>query len=159
MRSMAIAEQFQKDILQTVTATYDTIATQPARGLVVFGQKPNGAMLRLSLGPHLPLLGIMLPRSLVIQAHIRKQQIERLALVLRKPLAKDWPIRVAVTFIERDKPTTQTWEVVLPTGTQQENFGTRITWRSIEGPADREIVRLVIAARRAFPEHGSARAA
>jgi hypothetical protein len=156
---MASAEQFQKDVLQTVTATYDTIATQPARGLVVFGQKPDGAVLRLALRLHLPLVGIMLPRSLAIQAHIRKQQIERLALVLRKPPAKGWPVRVAVTFIERDKPTTQTWEAVLPAGTQQENFGTRITWRLIEGPGDPEIVRLLTAARRAFPEHGSAHAA
>ena len=156
---MASAEQFQKDILQTVTATYDAIAPQQARGLVVFGQKPDGAVLRLALRPHLPLLGIMLSHSQVIQAHIRKQQIVRLALVLRKSPAKGGPIQVAVTFMERDKPTTQTWEAVLPAGTQQENFGTRITWRPIEGPGDPEIVRLIAAARRAFPEHGSARAA
>jgi hypothetical protein len=156
---MASAEQFQKDVLQTVTSTYDTIATQPVRALVVFGQRPDGAVLRLALRSHLPILGIMLPRSLVIQAHIRKQRIERLALVLRKPPAKGWPIRVGVSFIERDKSTAQTWEAVLPLGTQQENFGSRIVWKPVDGPGDPEILRLLTAARRAFPEHGSARAA
>lgn len=156
---MATAEQFQKDILQTVTSTYDAIATHPARALVVFGQKPDGAVLRLNLRSQLPLLGIMLSRSLVIQAHIKKRQIERLALVLRKPPATGWPIRVGVTFIERDKSAAQTWEAVLPPGTQQENFGTRIAWKPVDGPGDPEIVRLVTAARRAFPEHGSSRAA
>jgi len=60
---------------------------------------------------------------------------------------------------ERDESTVQTWEAVLPPGSQQENFGTPLTWGPVDGPGDPEILRLLTAARRAFPEHGSARAA
>ena len=156
---MASAEQFRKDVLQTVTSTYDTFATQSGRALVALGQKPDGAVLRLALRRRLPLVGLVLQRSVLIQAHIRTQHLERLALVLRKPPAQGWPIRVSVTFIERDESTVQTWEAALPPGTQQENFGTPVTWGPVDGPADPEIQRLVTAARRAFPERGSARAA
>jgi hypothetical protein len=136
-RSVASAEQFRKDVLQTVTSTYDTIATQPGRALVVLGQKPDGVVLRLALRSQLPLLGLMLQRSVVIQAHIRKHRLERLALVLRKPPAKGWPIRISVTFVERDESTVQTWQAALPPGSQEENFGTGIIWGRSMGRATR----------------------
>jgi len=156
---MTSAEQFRKDVLQTVTSTYDTIVSQPGRALVVLGQKPDGAVLRLALRPHFPLLGIILQRSVVIQAHIRKHHLERLAVVLRKPPAQSWPIRISVTFVERDESSVQRWEAALPAGSQQENFGTRIPWGPVDGPGDPEILQVLTAVRRAFRKHGPARAA